>query len=73
MRKFKLSEIKAIARDKYTVDITNASSRDAIQERYEQVGYSTGVYGLNGALFQGKETGTMYAITARSTALFIFC
>ena len=73
MRKFKLSEIKSIARWKYAVDITNASSRDAIPEDYEQVGYSAGVYGLNGALLQGKETGTMYAITARSTALFIFC
>ena len=70
MRKFKLSEIKSIARWKYAVDITNASSRDAIPEDYEQVGYSAGVYG---ALLQGKETGTLYAITARSTALFIFC
>ena len=73
MRKFKLSEIKAMARDKYTVDITNTHSRAAIPEQYEQVGYSAGANGLSGAILQGMETGTMYAITARTTALFIFC
>ncbi len=73
MRKYKQSEIKAIARSKYAVDITKAHSREAIPEQFEQVGYSAGMYGINGALFQGTETGTMYAITARSTALFIFC
>lgn len=73
MRKYTLHEIKAIASDKYSVDITNAKGREAIPERYEQIGYSVGTYGLTGALFQGMETGTIYAITKRSKALFIFC
>jgi hypothetical protein len=37
-----------------------------------QVGYAIGIYGLNGKLLKGDKTGTLYAITARSSALYIF-
>jgi hypothetical protein len=30
------------------------------------------VYGLNGGLLKGHNSGTLYAITARTTALFIY-
>ena len=43
------------------------------REKYlDKVGYSVGVYGLNGGLLQGHESGTLYAITARTSALFIY-
>jgi len=35
----------------------------------EKVGYSSGVYGINGGLLQDSKTGQLYAITARNTAL----
>ena len=38
----------------------------------EKVGYSSGGYGLNGGLLKGHNSGTLYAITARTTALFIY-
>lgn len=34
----------------------------------EKVGYSSGVYGINGGLLQDTQTGQLYAITARNTA-----
>ena len=39
--------------------------------RLEKVGYSSGVYGINGGLVQDTETGTLYAIIGRCTNLFI--
>lgn len=53
------------------VDITRAVDYDAIPERYEKVAYSGGVNGCNGLLFRG-ESGTLYAVTRRTTALFLF-
>lgn len=35
----------------------------------DKVGYSSGVYGINGGLLQDTQTGQLYAITARNTAL----
>ena len=35
----------------------------------EKVGYSIGLYGLNGGLLKDCKTGEFYAITARNTAL----
>ena len=53
------------------VDVTRAVDYDAIPERYEKVGYSGGVNGCNGLLLRG-ESGTLYAVTRRSTAIFLF-
>ena len=39
--------------------------------RLEKVGYSMGVYGINGGLVQDTETGTLYAIIGRCSNLFI--
>lgn len=39
--------------------------------RLETVGYSTGVYGINGGLVQDTETGALYAIIGRCSNLFI--
>lgn len=35
----------------------------------DKIGYSSGVYGINGGLLQDTKTGKLYAITARNTAL----
>ena len=36
-----------------------------------QIGYSSGVYGINGALFR-DENGALYAIAQRTSTLFIY-
>ena len=54
-------------------DITNASSEyvySLVKQGLECVGYSHGVYGVNGWLGRAKD-GTLYKITKRSGNLFI--
>lgn len=38
--------------------------------RLDKIGYSSGVYGLNGGLVEDMETGTRYAIIGRCSNLF---
>lgn len=71
MRKYTQKELKAYVTDGIAKDITTAHDFQAIPERYDKIGYSSGVNGGNGLLLRG-ESGQLYAITARTTALFIF-
>lgn len=64
-------ELKRLVRVGAAKDITNSSSRNAIPEVYTQVGYSSGIYGCNGMLFRGK-SGQLYAVCARTTAIWVF-
>lgn len=68
MRKYKQSEIRAMIAAGMAEDIT--AHYNEIQEPVEKIGYSVGVYGINGGLLQGKETGKFYAVPSRCTALF---
>lgn len=77
MRKYTQGAIKDYIRTGAAVDINNhdnaaRAALEAQENGLEKVGYSSGVYGLNGGLLQGRKTGTLYAITARNTALFIY-
>lgn len=77
MRKYGQREIKALIKSGAAVDITNHdnATRQELESRekyLDKVGYSVGVYGLNGGLLQGHKSGTLYAITARTSALFIY-
>lgn len=77
MRKYTQRELKALVRTGAAVDITNHGTAEykALREKekaLDKLGYSSGMYGINGGLLQGQETGTLYAITARSTAVFIY-
>lgn len=71
MTKYTQKELKNLVRIGLAIDITNSDSRQDIPERYMQIGYSAGVYGCNGQLFRG-ESGQLYAITARTTAIYLF-
>ena len=54
-------------------DLTNAD-HDKVQKlasRCEQIGYSYGIYGINGGLWTNPETGELFKITMRSPNLFI--
>lgn len=77
MRKYTQRELKALVKEGRAVNITNHGTAEykTLKDRekdFEKLGYSSGMYGINGGLLQGQETGTLYAITARSTAVFIY-
>ena len=72
MRKYKLSELKNLVRCGMAHDLANATAAEVMEQwrHGEKVGYSSGVYGINGGLIQNTETGEYYAITARNSNLF---
>lgn len=77
MIKYTQKQLRAMVADGITENITNADNnvREELEKKegwLQQVGYSAGVYGCNGMLLQGRNSGTLYAITARTTAVFIF-
>lgn len=77
MTKYTQKELKAMVADGIAVDVTDADNetRNAIERdegSYTQIGYSAGMYGCNGMLLKGRKTGTLYAVTGRTTAIFIF-
>lgn len=69
MRKYTLKELRNAVALGVAEDIT--SLQHPIPTNYEKIGYSTGVYGINGRLIRDVNTGTLYAITSRSTTLFM--
>lgn len=72
MRKYTQTELRQLVRLGVAEDYTNKPSEYAqALNRLEKVGYSVGIYGLNGGLVQDPETGTLYAIIGRCTNLFI--
>lgn len=71
MKRYTQKELKSYVKLGLAVDITTAHDFSAIPERYDKIGYSSGIYGGNGLLLRG-ESGKLYAITNRTTALFIF-
>ena len=72
MERITQKQLKNLVRTGAAIDVTGTTTRAAIPENYTQVGYSCGVYGCNGQLFRGLDSGKLYAITARTTAIFIF-
>ena len=72
MRKYTLRELKDLVRCGMAHDLTNAPAAE-VKEQWkhcEKIGYSSGIYGINGGLIQNTETGEYYAITARNSNLF---
>lgn len=77
MKKYTLKQLKSLVNNGLAIDLTkgnNDTYKKIIEkESYlSQVGYASGIYGLNDKLLKGDNTGTLYAITARSSALYIF-
>ena len=57
-------------------DLTYKKSDEvkAVREKegyFDEVAYSVGVYGCNGLLLKGHNTGKMYTITARTQAIYL--
>ena len=77
MRKYTQKELRNLVANDLAVDITQADNNERTdiinKESYiKQIGYASGTYGCNGMLFGGHNTGTLYAITTRSTAIYVF-
>lgn len=66
MDKYKQKELRELVRLGVAEDYTNKPSEYIYTlRRPEKVGYSTGVYGINGGLVEDAETGQLYAIIGR--------
>lgn len=72
MRKYTQKELREFCRFGMAENITNADASQYVGRSFEKIGYSRGVYGLNGGLLQDRETGERFAIIGRSTNLFVF-
>ena len=71
MKRYTQKELRRLVNNGTAIDLTKSHNILDIGERYEQVGYSKGIYGCNGKLLEG-ESGQLYAITTAASALYIF-
>lgn len=77
MRKYTQKELKNMVALGMVEDITRANDEDyekiiRKEDYLSQVGYSAGVYGCNGMLLKGHKTGGYYAVTSRTSAIYLF-
>ncbi len=72
MEKYTQKQLRNLVATGAAIDVTNARDNKVISEPYRQIGYSAGVYGCNGQLYKGITTGKLYAITSRTTAIYLF-
>lgn len=72
MRQYKQRELRELVRLGVAEDYTNKPSEYMYTlRRLVKVGYSAGVYGINGGLVEDAETRQLYAIIGRCSNLFI--
>lgn len=71
MKKYTQKELRRLVDLGVALNITKSHNREDLGERYEQIGYSKGIYGCNGKLLQG-ESGQLYTIIGATSALYIF-
>ena len=77
MRKVTQKFIKELIRSKQAKDITNITTEDynklkETEGDFYKIYYSYGVYGINAGVVIGMKTGNWYAISCRSTSLYLF-
>ncbi len=72
MTRYTQRQLKDLVKQGVAIDVTNANDRSAIAEDYRQIGYATSIYGCGGMLLQGYKTGKLYAVTSRTSAIYIF-
>ena len=71
MTKYTLKELRRLVAIGAARDITSVNADNLLKSNYEKIGYSRGIYGINGGLIKDAD-GNFYAITARSSNLFRF-
>lgn len=78
MEKYTQKQLRNLVKAGAAVDLTNKATAEdrrevlAVEGWLDQVGYAAGVYGCNGQLFKGHNTGKLYAITSRTMAIYIY-
>lgn len=72
MKRITQKEIKNLVKLGAAVDITAEEGSLEKYRRFDPLAVSRGKYGMNGGLLRDHETGQLYAITARSSALFYY-
>ena len=77
MKRYTQKELKNLVSLGVAEDITRGDNDtriaiEAAEGYYTQIGYSAGVYGCNGMLLKGHKTGKLYAVTSRTSAIYIF-
>ena len=72
MKKVTQKEIKNLVKMGAAVDITAEEGSLTRYRRLDPIAVSRGKYGMNGGLLKDHESGKLYAITARSSALFYY-
>lgn len=74
MRKYTQRELKHLVKTGAAkiLNLNFSDTKDFIENcNFDKIGYSEGVYGINGGLIQDKKSGELYAITARNTTLMM--
>ena len=77
MTKFTQKQLKEMVANGIAEDISRGTNETrneigSVEGWLNQVGCASGVYGWNGMLFKGRNTGKLYAITSRTQAIYIF-
>lgn len=72
MKKVTQKEIKNLVKMGAAVDITAEEGTLEKYRKLDPLAVSFGKYGMNGGLLKDHESGKLYAITARSSALFYY-
>ena len=74
MKKYTQKYFRELVKLGLAIDITTADSKtiDELYYKVDKIGYSMGINGTNGALFEDTKTGQKYVITARNGNLFRF-
>ena len=77
MTKYTQKTIRNLVKDGAAIDITNhdgymQEQLETLEGKLDCIGYSHGAYGVNGLLLRGRNTGNLYAITTRSSAIFLY-
>ena len=72
MERYTQKQLKSLVSSGAAIDVTDWSKQSDIPENYTQIGYASGIYGCNGMLLRGYTSGKLYAITSRTTAIYIF-
>ena len=72
MEKYTIKQLKSLVSSGAAIDVTYAKERTDIPEHYTQIGYASSIYGCNGMLLKGCDTGKLYVVTSRTTAIYIF-
>lgn len=67
----KQKDLKMMVEKGLAIDATHGGVMST-EKPYKTLAIAYGTYGMNGGLFQDYETNQLYAITARSTTLFVF-